>query len=92
MQGKPRRRTGKGGRPGYHRGKGPAEKLKADILEACSTLDAKLSIVQDSQGKLLATVENIKSTEVIQTTAKGKRGHSDIIASSTALYCNALQK
>jgi hypothetical protein len=38
------------------------------MLEACSTLDTKLSIVPGHQGRLLATVENIiKSTEVIQT-------------------------
>jgi len=45
--------------------------LRADVLEACGTLDAKLSIVRDRQCELLATIENFtKFTEVIQTTAK----------------------
>ena len=44
------------------------KKFKADIPEACSTSDAKLRVIQDSQGKLLATVENItKFPDVFQT-------------------------
>jgi hypothetical protein len=99
MPGKPRRRK-KGGQPSIEVTvvKDLQRMFRADVLEACGTLDAKLSIVQDRQCELLATIENItKFTEVIQTTAKELEDKvskvnkaTDKIASTTTSYRDAL--